>query len=78
MAEMVGYQLEPKVSSLPSFKGRVANDRDSPYFTLVMIPYYCHNNSEEFYLICTIFLVTFCGGKGKSAETSLELLLWQE
>jgi len=30
MAEMVGYQLEPKVSSLPSFKGRVTNDRNSP------------------------------------------------
>ena len=39
-----------------------------------MIPYYCHNNSEEFYLICTIFLVTFCGGKEKSAMTLLELL----
>ena len=25
MAEMVGYRLEPEVSSLPSFKGRVAN-----------------------------------------------------
>jgi len=30
MAEMVGYQLEPKVSSLPSFKGRVASNRNSP------------------------------------------------
>ena len=30
MAEMVGYQLEPKVSSLPSFKGRVAKNRNSP------------------------------------------------
>ena len=72
MAEMVGYRLESEVSSLPSFKGRVANDRNSPYFTLVMIPYYCHNNPEEFYLICTIFLVTFCGEKGNSAEKTLE------
>ena len=30
MAEMVGYRLEPEVSSLPSFKGRVANNRNSP------------------------------------------------
>ena len=29
MAEMVGYQLESEVSSLPSFKGRVTNDRNS-------------------------------------------------
>jgi|GEM_PF-1011723 len=30
MAEMVGYRLESEVSSLPSFKGRVTNDRNSP------------------------------------------------
>ena len=30
MAEMVGYQLGPKVSSLPSFKGKVTKNRNSP------------------------------------------------
>ena len=30
VARIVGYRLEPKVSSLPSFKGRVANNRNSP------------------------------------------------